>query len=72
MHCFTDRVVIDVGRRGVRVNAVCPSLTRTRDRGDVSQARTDCRLHERLPLGRPAEPADVAFLASEDARFVNG
>lgn len=31
---------------------------------------------ERLPLGRPAEPADiaalVAFLASDDARFVNG
>ena len=31
---------------------------------------------ERLPLGRPAEPADiaavVAFLASEDAGFVNG
>ena len=31
---------------------------------------------ERLPLGRVAEPADiaavVAFLASDDARFVNG
>jgi meso-butanediol dehydrogenase/(S,S)-butanediol dehydrogenase/diacetyl reductase len=31
---------------------------------------------ERIPLGRPAEPEDIAdviaFLASDDARFVNG
>lgn len=31
---------------------------------------------ERMPIGRVAEPADiagvVAFLASDDARFVNG
>ena len=34
------------------------------------------RFMERMPLGRPAEPADIAavvsFLASDDARFVNG
>lgn len=34
------------------------------------------RFMERLPLGRAAEPEDiagvVAFLASDDARFVNG
>ena len=34
------------------------------------------KFKERMPLGRVAEPADiaavVAFLASDDARFVNG
>jgi meso-butanediol dehydrogenase/(S,S)-butanediol dehydrogenase/diacetyl reductase len=34
------------------------------------------RFKERIPLGRPAQPDDIAgviaFLASDDARFVTG
>ena len=45
------------------------------DSYDRRKRLTD-KFNERMPLGRVAEPADiaavVAFLASEDARFVNG
>lgn len=74
---LTRGLAMDFGAQGVRVNAVCPSLTRTPMTeemfGDADLMR---RFMERLPLRRAAEPADiagvVAFLASDDARFVNG
>lgn len=74
---LTRSLAMDFGGRGVRVNAVCPSLTRSdMTREMFEDAALMQRFMERLPLGRPAEPEDVAgvvaFLASEDARFVNG
>ena len=74
---LTRSLALDFGGRGVRVYAVAPSLTRT---GMTEEMLEDkdlvARFMERLPLGRPAEPADiaavVAFLASDDARFING
>jgi meso-butanediol dehydrogenase/(S,S)-butanediol dehydrogenase/diacetyl reductase len=74
---LTRSIALDFGARGVRANAVCPSLTRTGMTEDMmsDQPLID-KFMERLPLGRVAEPADiagvVAFLASDDARFVNG
>ena len=74
---LTRSLALDYGRQGVRINAVCPSLTRTAMTEDMLQDDDLMkRFMERLPLGRWAEPADiagvVAFLASDDARFVNG
>lgn len=74
---LTRSIALDYGGRGVRCNAVCPSLTRTGMTEDMlDDPQLVARFMERLPLGRVAEPADiaavVAFLASEDARFVNG
>lgn len=74
---LTRALALDFGPRGVRVNAVCPSLTRTPMTEDMfRRPELIAAFMERLPLGRAAEPADVAgvvaFLASEDARFVNG
>lgn len=74
---LTRSLALDYGARGVRTNAVCPSLTRT---GMTTSMLEDEALVERfmdrLPLRKVAQPADiagvVAFLASEDARFVNG
>jgi len=61
----------------VRVNSVSPGLTRTplaaglHGNDEVMQAWRDA-----MPLGRPAEPREVAaaiaFLASDDASYVNG
>lgn len=74
---LTNAMALDHGPDGVRVNAVHPSLTET----DMSAGlREDddvlARFRDRIPMGRPAEPAEVgdviAFLASDDARFVNG
>ncbi|MCR5868087.1 MAG: SDR family NAD(P)-dependent oxidoreductase [Aquincola tertiaricarbonis] len=74
---LTRAIALDYGSRGVRCNAVCPSLTRTGMTEDMlkDEELVD-EFMERMPLGRVAEPADiagvVAFLASMDARFVNG
>jgi len=74
---LTRSIALDFGSRGVRANAVCPSLTRTGMTEDmVKNPKLVARFMERMPIGRVAEPADiagvVAFLASDDARFVNG
>ncbi|GAA4218228.1 meso-butanediol dehydrogenase/(S,S)-butanediol dehydrogenase/diacetyl reductase [Sagittula marina] len=74
---MTRALALDAATSGVRVNAVNPSLTRSEltdgmfDNDDLMKKFTD-----RIPLGRAAEPEDIAdviaFLASDDARFVNG
>ena len=74
---FTRALAMDHGRDGIRINAVCPSLTRTDMTEDMYQKpELIARFAERIPLGRGAEPEEVAdviaFLASHDARFVNG
>jgi meso-butanediol dehydrogenase / (S,S)-butanediol dehydrogenase / diacetyl reductase len=74
---FTRALAMDHGRDGIRVNAVCPSLTRTDMTEDMYQKpELMAKFAERIPLGRGAEPEEVAdviaFLASHDGRFVNG
>jgi meso-butanediol dehydrogenase/(S,S)-butanediol dehydrogenase/diacetyl reductase len=74
---LTRSIALDFGAKGVRANAVCPSLTRTGMTEDMmGDEALIAKFMERMPIGRVAEPADiaavVAFLASDDARFVNG
>ncbi|MEE4814538.1 SDR family oxidoreductase [Pseudomonas alliivorans] len=74
---FTRALALDHGADGVRVNAVCPSLTRSELTDDMmDNAELMAKFKERIALGRPAEPEDIGdvivFLASDDARFVTG
>lgn len=74
---FTRALAMDHGADGVRVNAVCPSLTLTDMAGDIKENKALlAKFAERIPLGRGAEPEEIAsviaFLASDDARFVTG
>jgi meso-butanediol dehydrogenase/(S,S)-butanediol dehydrogenase/diacetyl reductase len=74
---LTNAMALDHAGEGVRVNAVHPSLTVTdMSEGIRSDDATMTAFRRRIPMGRPAEPAEVAdviaFLASHDARFVNG
>ncbi|RZM36706.1 MAG: SDR family oxidoreductase [Sphingomonas sp.] len=74
---FTRALAMDEARNGVRVNAVNPSLTYTAlTAGMKEQPDLIAKFEERIPLGRGAEPSDIAgaiaFLASDDARFVTG
>ncbi|BBC73920.1 3-oxoacyl-ACP reductase [Altererythrobacter sp. B11] len=74
---FTRALALDLGKHGVRVNAVAPSLTESElTAGMLDDEELLAKFHERFALGRHATPEDiagpVAFLASEDARFVTG
>ena len=74
---LTNAMALDHGQEGIRVNAVHPSLTATEmSEGVREDDENMAAFRARIPIGRPAEPAEVAdviaFLASHDARFVNG
>ena len=71
---LTRAAALEYGRRGIRVNAVCPSATRTGML--LLDEQMEKVWNERHPLGRIAEPAEIAravlYLASEEAAFVTG
>jgi len=67
----------EFSRRGIRVNAVRPGLTRSNATTDMfaNQAVIDLFL-EQIPLGRCGEPADIAaavrYLAGPESGWVTG
>jgi NAD(P)-dependent dehydrogenase (short-subunit alcohol dehydrogenase family) len=67
---------MDLGPHGVRVNAIEPSMVRTRANFVVDDPVFGPEYLKHVPLGRFAEPAEiaavVAFLASDDASYVTG
>jgi 3-oxoacyl-[acyl-carrier protein] reductase len=72
---FTRAVAREVGSRKIRVNAICPGFIDT----PMTQPMSDLMRKAvigRTPLGRYAEPGEVAqtalFLASDDSSFFTG
>jgi NAD(P)-dependent dehydrogenase (short-subunit alcohol dehydrogenase family) len=75
---LTRALAVDWGQYDIRVNAVCPGITRT-ELSAADRARSPevyAAREGRIPLGRPAEADDQArailFLASADAASVTG
>jgi NAD(P)-dependent dehydrogenase (short-subunit alcohol dehydrogenase family) len=78
VNAFTKSLAVELGRDGVRVNAIAPDLA------DTLQTPAEAMLRGRppemtrhwLPLGRFGQPDDygdvVLFLASDLSRFVTG
>jgi len=68
---------IDLGPRGIRINAVCPGPTDTPlTAGLTANARFQQQMARRAPLQRWAQPEEIAaviaFLLSDDASAVTG
>jgi len=77
VNALIQSLALDLGRHGVRVNAIAPAFTSTRQ----TQSRLDdpeflAALLDRVALNAVATPADIAraalFLASPDASYITG
>ncbi|MGO9217534.1 MAG: SDR family NAD(P)-dependent oxidoreductase [Streptosporangiaceae bacterium] len=78
---LTKTMAVELGRYGIRVNALCPGYIETPLNAAI---RTDLGGEEfaqayaagNIPLGRPGRSSEVAaayaFLASDDASFITG
>ena len=77
VNLLVKQLATEWGGRGVTVNAVAPGFMRT-DFVEAAQQNPQfvARLQQRIPVGRFAEPEEVAsavlYLAQPLARFVNG
>lgn len=74
---ISRQAALELGEHGIRVNTVSPGLTNT----PLTSALLDSpavrgAFLERIQLGRPAEPEEIAraalFLASEEASYISG
>ena len=72
---FTVSLAREVAGKGINVNAVAPGMMRTPMNKKALEEREDSYL-ERIPLGRIAEPEEVAgvvaFLCSDQSDYMTG
>ena len=76
MVALTRAIALELAPHGIRVNAIAPGLTDTAQPRYGSTKRRSRPCRTAVPLGRMAQPADIAdvavFLASDAARHITG
>lgn len=72
---MTKTLAKELGKKGIRVNVVAPGFIMTPMTANVPEKVLEL-MKEKTPLRKLGEPRDVAnaylFLASDDAKYVNG
>ncbi len=72
---FTRACAVELGAKGIQVNAVLPGMIVT-EMSERVRKRAGAEILERIPLARFGEPSDVAnlvlFLASDKADYITG
>jgi 3-oxoacyl-[acyl-carrier protein] reductase len=72
---MTKTLAKELGKKGIRVNAIAPGFIYTPMTATVPEKILDM-MKEKTPLKRLGTPADIAnallFLSSDDASFING
>jgi 3-oxoacyl-[acyl-carrier protein] reductase len=65
----------ELGRKGIRANAVCPGFIQTPIL-DSMPDKVIKMMEEKVPMGRLGQPEEIAntyaFLASDEASYING
>ena len=74
---FTKVAAAEMGRYGIRVNAIAPGLVRTPlTEGTLTEGRMGEEFLKRTPLGRAGEPEDIAkvaaLLCSDETAWITG
>jgi len=75
---LTKALAAEYGRKGIRINCVCPGGIETPmiNAFQLPEGVNQAVLQRLMPLGRfgqaPEVAATIAFLASEDALYING
>jgi 3-oxoacyl-[acyl-carrier protein] reductase len=73
---FTRSLAVDLGRRGVTANCVCPGATLTGMTGGIPEVDRDTYARRYIPVGRYGAPEEIAHmivaLTAVEASFVNG
>jgi len=72
---FTRSLAKEAGSRGITANAIAPGFIETKMTEKLGDKQRQAFL-DRVPLGVPGSPRDVAeavaFLASEEAKYITG
>jgi len=74
---MTRTLAVELGRAGIRVNAIAPGLVDTRFASALTSSPELARMYtDRAALGRYARPEEIAglavYLASDEAAYVTG
>ena len=76
LHGITNALAIELSEAGILVNTVCPGFTRTELTRKNNTPEQIAQLSCQIPLGRMAEPEEIAkliyFLGSVENTYITG